>query len=266
MYIDDTTETLVHLGLSINQAKVYLKVGSSNFSSVCEIQKKAGVPRQEIYRILEKLSNIGLVESTIQRPRKYKSISVKEGISFLLRKKNEETKILNEKAERIIKNADNLNNFLDGIEPDFVLIPKNQGTILRKTEEIYGAIKQIDFLISWKRLPSVIDTWGKIARTALEKGVKIRVLLEKPEDENNFPEKLNDLMKYSNYKLKFISYEPSALISIFDKKKIIMDFSTEVGLAEKSSLLSNNPSLVSIIIDYFEKIWEEIPVEEIIQN
>ena len=45
-----------------------------------------------------------------------------------------------------------------------------------------------------------------------------------------------------------------------------MDFSTEVGLAEKSSLLSNNPSLVSIIIDYFEKIWEEIPVEEIIQK
>ncbi len=41
--------------------------------------------------------------------------------------------------------------------------------------------------------------------------------------------------------------------------KVIIDNSVDTELAEKSSLLTNNPSLVSILIDYFDKIWDETP-------
>ncbi len=90
----------------------------------------------------------------------------------------------------------------------------------------------------------------------MEKGVKIRVLLEKPENLNHLPPIVNELKTYPKYELKFISDEPSAVIAIFDKKRVIIDTSTDTELAEKPSLLTNNPSLVSIIIDYYERIWD----------
>ncbi len=62
------------------------------------------------------------------------------------------------------------------------MIPKNHATILRRTEEITLAKSQIDFLVSWKRFPQTVITFAEVAKIALEKGVKMRVLLEKPED------------------------------------------------------------------------------------
>jgi hypothetical protein len=101
------------------------------------------------------------------------------------------------------------------------------------------------------------------AKIALENGVKIRVLLEKPSDGHKLPEIVNDLLEYyPNYKIKFIAAEPSAIIGIFDRKRVIIDTSINAGLAEQPSLLTSNPSLVSIIIDYYERIWEETPILE----
>jgi sugar-specific transcriptional regulator TrmB len=62
LFLEDVVQTLQYLGLSINQAKVYLAISSTKFLSVKEIKQKSNVPRQDIYRILESLTDLGLVE------------------------------------------------------------------------------------------------------------------------------------------------------------------------------------------------------------
>jgi len=91
MSIEESIETLKYFGLSPNQAKVYLNIGSTKFFSVNEIQKKAEVPRQEIYRILFVLEEFGLVEKTVDRPIRFRGIPFKQGVTFLLEKRVQET-------------------------------------------------------------------------------------------------------------------------------------------------------------------------------
>ena len=257
MFLEDAVQTLQYLGLSVNQAKVYYTISSTKFLSVNEIKQKSNVPRQDIYRILDSLTDLGLVECSINRPKKYRAISMKEGVSFLLKQKRNEMSKMKKMAEELIEDSRHSSYLFSPVDPDFVIIPKNHATILRRGEEISNADTQIDFLISWKRFPRTIETFGDVSRMALENGVKIRVLLEKPENLDHLPQIVDELKAaYPNYELKFISDEPSAVIAIFDKKRVIIDTSTDTELAEKPSLLTNNPSLVSIIIDYYERIWD----------
>ncbi len=114
------------------------------------------------------------------------------------------TKMKN-RAEELIENSRHSSYPFSPLDPDFVVIPKNHATILRRKEEIIHVSTQIDFLISWKRFPRTVETFRDASRKALEKGVKIRVILEKPENLNHLPPIVNELKTYPNYELKFIS-------------------------------------------------------------
>ncbi len=153
MFLEDAVQTLQYLGLSINQAKVYMAISSTKFLSVKEIKQKSNVPRQDIYRILESLTDLGLVECSINRPKKYRAISMKEGVSFLLKQKRKEMTKMKKRAEELIEDSRHSSYLFSPLDPDFVIIPKNHATILRRKEEIIHASTQIDFLISWKRFP-----------------------------------------------------------------------------------------------------------------
>ena len=58
-------QTLIRLGFTGNQAKVYLALVDREFSAVKEIQKTSNVPRQEIYKILSALQEMGLLQTTL---------------------------------------------------------------------------------------------------------------------------------------------------------------------------------------------------------
>ncbi len=92
MALGNNIEILTYFGLTNNQAKVYLSIGSSIFITAKQIHEVSEVPRQHIYRILSALQQIGLVESTISRPLRFKGIPIQKGISFLFKEKIEETK------------------------------------------------------------------------------------------------------------------------------------------------------------------------------
>ena len=109
--------------------------------------------------------------------------------------------------------------------------------------------------MSWKRFPLTIRTFRENAKKALERKVKIRVILEKPKDMNELPEEIYDFKKFPNYQLRYIIDPPKAIVVIFDKKKSIIKTTTSEGLAEDPALWTNNPCLLSILYDYFEIMW-----------
>ena len=62
MLNESNIQTYRSLGLTINQSKVYLAMQCREFSTVYEIRMISEVPRQEIYKILSTLEEMGLVE------------------------------------------------------------------------------------------------------------------------------------------------------------------------------------------------------------
>lgn len=257
MFFEDEIQVLNYFGLTCSQAKTYLAIGDKNFSTAREIQKKSEVPRQEIYRLLSELEELGLIEKTMDRPSKYRALPIKDGISFLLKEKVHETLQMQKKAEKIIQKYQNQNNGekVDNVVPQFVLISKKEASILRRQQEIDNTQKSIKFITSWKRFPRTVNTFRDNVIKALKRDVKIRVILEKPENMNQMPDLIQELYELSNYELRFIDAAPSAVIGIFDNKRALLKTSSSVQLAEKPSLWTCNECLVSVLSEYFEYMW-----------
>ena len=263
MAYEQNIQTFVHLGFTVNQAKVYLALVSTKFSTVREIQKNSEVPRQEIYKILETLQHMGLIERTLARPIRYKSVPFRQGVTFLLHQKIEETKKLQKEVNELITKHHYTNHKLEAAEnmPEFVLISKKEAYLTRRKNEIDIAQTRIDFLTPWKRFPGVVYNFEDNIKKALERNVKIQIALEMPKDLNDISERIYSLKKFPNFKLKYLNNCPPTLMAIFDKKKALIDTSSMDNITEATALWTDNNAILSILCDYFDGIWTSTETE-----
>ncbi len=86
-YDDYHLETLVQLGLTPNQGKLYLCLLRTGKATGSTLSKETSLARQEVYRILHELHNLGLVEKIISTPTEYQGVPIQDGISVLMMEK-----------------------------------------------------------------------------------------------------------------------------------------------------------------------------------
>ena len=99
--VDDFT-LLSDLGLSRIQAKIYLallKLGID--SKAVSIFKYSGVARQDVYRVLCELQQIGIVEKIISKPVRFRAIEPKKAVALLLKKRRTLSLILTRKRKSL---------------------------------------------------------------------------------------------------------------------------------------------------------------------
>ncbi len=247
-------EVLEGLGLTSCQAKVYLVLCNFGLLDAKTVTKYADVPRSDTYRITSELEGLGLIEKVISRPTTFRAISLEMGTSILLKRKKEETDRLESNIKGLLENFKTNNKQLQLPKPEFVLIPRKEAIINRSKRVHTNTQISIDGIISLKRFRPMVFSYLNECKKLLERGVEFRVILEKPEDEKSIPE-IKELKKYPSYKLRYVLNSPSAQVTIFDKKEAFITTLAKAGLAESSTLWSNNPILLSIIQEYFEMVW-----------
>ena len=215
------------------------------------------MPRPDIYRIILKLQECGLAEKIIDSPIRFKAAPMKECIHILLSSKMDEAINVRKKALKLLKKFEEseAKTTVQEEYPQFVLIPKKEVTINRRRKEIEAAQTSIDGLVSVKRLGPTAYTYQEVAKNALERGVKIRVITQKPENENEISEIIKDFEKNPSFKLRYILNSPLAVVTIYDRKEMLVTTSALADLGESPALWSNNPSLLAIINDFFEIMW-----------
>lgn len=90
MPLEDYIKTLTRFGFTENQAKVYLTIVQLGLAPVGSISRISGVRREEVYRILPKLEQMGLVEKILSTPIKLKAIPLEDAFSILVRQRQDE--------------------------------------------------------------------------------------------------------------------------------------------------------------------------------
>jgi predicted transcriptional regulator len=140
-------------------------------------------------------------------------------------------------------------------ESQFILTPRKKAGIRRRKEAIANAQKSIDVVNSWKRFRSSAFTYNEEIAKTLQKGVKIRVITEKTQNKKAFSEMVGKFKKTLNFETRFIAIPPTAVLSVYDKKEVLMKILPTAGLAESDTLWSSNSSLLAIAQDYFENLW-----------
>ena len=96
--------TLERLGFSSNQAKVFLALVSlGNSADVKSIEEVSGVHREEIYRKLNDLQEMGFVERIFSRPVMFRAIPLESVIHVLLHRKSDEISNLQIETEKLLQ-------------------------------------------------------------------------------------------------------------------------------------------------------------------
>jgi sugar-specific transcriptional regulator TrmB len=253
----EDVEALTCLGLTVLQAKVYLALTSSGKATIKTISKTANVARQDIYRLVAELQELGIVEKIIAAPNEFRAIPLRDGTNILLKRKQKENSDAHKKALKLIQRHkdENTNAQPEEEKPQFIMIPEKKALTLRLKEPIETAQESIDSTCSWKKFPNELGILAEAVEKALRRGVKIRFVIEKPEHTNSLPKTAQVFMKNPYFKLRTIPYPPTGILCIIDKKEVLLATSTAGSTVGSPALWTSNPSLLAIVQEYFEQMW-----------
>ncbi len=254
---DEETRVLTRLGLTITQARAYLALCRTGTSPPKTISKESKIARPDIYRILAELQELGLIERAITTQAMFKAIPLQDALLMLLERRVKETSELQAETRRLLQNfrKNNESTTPTNEEPQFVMIPVGEAGILKRKKIIESAQESIDVVNSWKRFPETVLTYAEETKQALQRGVELRVITEKPRDAKLIPKEILGFQEIGAFRIKYIPDPPPAIISIYDKKKVLVTTSPSTGLEQSPTLWTNNPSLIAVVRDHFEIMW-----------
>ena len=79
---DENTDLLLGLGLTLNQAKVYLAILKLERTTASEVAKFSKVRREDVYRILPSIEKMGLIERLLGKPSRIRATPISDALSL----------------------------------------------------------------------------------------------------------------------------------------------------------------------------------------
>lgn len=249
-------QTLKQLGLTPNQGKLYLTLLYTGKTTVSIISKETGLARQEIYRILNELHKLGLIEKTISVPTEFQAIPIRDGISVLMIKKSRELEQTKERIQSLIDEYTIVKGSIPQKEYKFLMIPPK--TLSHEARErMFQNSKETLQLISTNRrfnqgISHFFDDWEK----TLKRNVCVQVIIVGDEARFKGSTILRQLQQYPNFAAKF-TYKPCTGLLIVDKSEAIVTLDPKGDLGSSPVLWTNHPEVLSIYTDYFINLWQK---------
>ena len=90
MKISEASEALQRIGLSRYEALVFVNLARAGATTAGDVARASGVNRVQTYRALEGLEARGLVEVTLDRPRRYAARAINEVFDMIADEKRSE--------------------------------------------------------------------------------------------------------------------------------------------------------------------------------
>jgi sugar-specific transcriptional regulator TrmB len=251
----DYVATLMRLGFSHNQAKVYLALTTLGATSVNDVMKLSGVPREEVYRKLQELQKLGLVERIFAKPLLFRAEPLEYVTTTRLKLKAEELAKLQIKTEEMLRDFKETkkNEKMKAGKSEIILIPEQKPLWERTKREMDKLKISLDTVCSWKKGIEWISSLHDLFVELLKKKVKIRFILGKTEPK--FPRFVEELQNNPLFQIKTSQALPPASVSLYDRKICLIDTSTITSFIESPVLWSNNPSIVGMAQIYFDTEW-----------
>ena len=248
-------ELVASLGLSENDARVYLALLELGPSLVMEISKKSGVNRVSCYDVLEKLVKYNLVTyaSGKSSKKRYSAMPPHNLLSFLERKQKREEKQLEELRRKMPElkmlyrepNRPNI-KFFEGTEGLKAIYAE---TLKSKTE-----ILSVGDCEEWES-PD-LAAWGRqYNRERAKAKIYERVLIPASEKTINWFRNYPTTMKYTKYRIlpkEKINYLFDSEVNIFEDKIMI----ALLKKPNRMGILITSAQLAKIMKALYEMAWE----------
>ncbi len=247
---DEQIHTLTRLGLSLVQAKTYLNLAKLGKADIKTIAVASNVARQDTYRIMFSLQEMGLAEKILAKTAMYRATPIKEGLSLLLEKQKREYSETQEQVKALFNNFYEKTDTAGGQDDIQFTITSELVLLLRSHEKLAELTRaNMDMLIPLKLSEEQFYKKFRYIKGATRRGVKIRVILQEFRGEILF-------RNISENPLCEIRYLPENSVQcgmhIFDRRELTL------AVSEKKptpSLWTNSPNVVKLAEVYFENMW-----------
>jgi len=254
---DENTDLLLGLGLSLNQARVYLALLKLEQSTVGQVAKFSKVRKEEVYRILPALEKMGLIERLLGKPTEIRATPISDALSFLVA---EEKSKFDERLSGMRSTVQRL-SLKDWKQPlpeesIYILIAEKIAILAKTSELIKNSRKEVALIADKGRVLPVLSQFTDECKQAIKKGAQIRLIFEGDPPDASLHEKVKNLIDSDSVHVKFHRETLNHFIMSDDKEALITT-SKESGLGESPSLWTNNSNLIGVLRNSFESDWEK---------
>ncbi|MGB9914780.1 MAG: TrmB family transcriptional regulator [Candidatus Bathyarchaeales archaeon] len=256
---ESTREKMLRdIGLTNNQAKVYLALLDAGPSKVSDITNATGITRPNLYPILEKLQRFGIIEKILTTHARYKAIPLKEAVELLMETRTLEYEKAKVAAELIcaLSQREQEVRSVKEINAQFILIPEGKTLLNRIAAAIEAAEHSIEIAVSWRRfVQGVTIAFAESLEKIGKKKLKIRAITEKPPKHESTVKVIETFKEKTNGDIRFLFQKLPATFGVYDKKEVFVVSITEADLRAAPALWSNSKPLISLVSGYFEYLW-----------
>ncbi len=255
---DENTDLLLGLGLSLNQARVYLAILKLEKTTIAQAAKFSKVRREDVYRIMPALEKMGLVERLMGKPTVIRATPISDSLSFLVaEEKNKSDDRLTGMRSRVQKLSlkDWKQPPLDD-ESIYILIAEKKAILAKTSELIRNSRKEVALIADKARIIPTLSQFSEECRQAIKKGSQICLIFEGDSPDGSLKEKVNKLIDGGSVHIKF-HREPLNHFIMSDDKEALITTSEESGLGESPSLWTNNSNLIGVLRTGFESDWKK---------
>ena len=254
----ELVDKLTIFGFTVNQAKVYLSILQSTGSHVGKISKDTQLHRQDIYKLIPKLEDMGLITKTIDKPFTIEALPVKKALENLISKEKQQA------SERIMAMEKNLNEIIQSIhQPEekdkagFTLLITEEAMRNRSTQTFKKKCKNFNIVIRAESLNSPAGTHNSVFfQQVADTGAKIRLLLvgdQMPEELKQAVEKI--CPKNGYFRVKVIEKSAFKNYQVVDHKEVWIGTQQKTQEGFPNILWTNDPSIVEAYADNFDEYW-----------
>jgi sugar-specific transcriptional regulator TrmB len=261
---EEATQILNHLGLTSSQAKVYLTLLKLDRATAKAIANNSKVARQEVYRVLVELEEKSLVERIIAVPTEFKAVSIENGLSFLIGERRKElseiqkeAKKLSPKIQSYLKPKENKRETLQRGASEFVLIPESKALLLRMEKVLDVTQNSIEVIYPKEPFLQVLFNLSEKFKEALERGVKIRCLINEPLEANTWSATVQSIAENSLFEIRILSERPKENFWIYDEKEVLVATCSVREYKQFPVLWTTSPPLIGISENYFNSMWKK---------
>ena len=251
------TAVLVELGLTSLQARTYIALSMLGTATMKSVAKVSNIARQDVYRIMPSLQQLGLAEKVITTPSMYRATPLKEGVDVLLRHKSQEQAQLKLQAEHMMTNfqASQFKVLSHQDDSNFLVISEKK--LLYKTLDEKNSTVKNSLCVSgtWESARGVLfDSEMPRFKEALKRGASIKWVTEDHEEDPSTLKALRTLLKNPLFEIRYFKPPIPLQTAIYDKKEVVMCIAT-LPSKDITSIWSNNPMFVKVAMNYWEEVW-----------
>ena len=259
--LDNLAEGLSDFGITFNQARIYITAAQLGIASVRQISKKSNIPREEVYRLLPKLQELGLIEKTVERPIRVKATPVEAALSILIKREHdtisERISKLKAKKEEFLIDLQTLKLTREPKDTTMVTLISQKDAIIQKILSMLDAAERtIDIVISRDQLIHFFASYSSLIKKALNRGLDFRVVLEKVD----YDDSIISFMKKCksprvSFSVRFVNQKINHYFIVDHREALVATSRELTALGNTPCLWTNHNNLIDLIVKDFEIMW-----------